>query len=290
MKKLLDLKKIMMEEDEMDENTTICYLDFVGLGYFEPEKFKNPMELHAKDYKDPDSCCEKLYNDLLEVYIGKFNDILGYKLLKEEGKCILYIEKDNSSYTMSSDFIGSSRASARDVGMTGPEVGKYLRKTRIIGGHMLWPVQYIENKTIILNGRDGTINTQRGGIKGFCDRIDCTLQDLKNFYDSLNDKEKNVEYKLKVFDKYKDWLKLFNNFESFIDFFFLNSFCDSDYRVFDLKSYNTKNKTYESFIDDGYKEISGFKISDKAEYESFISGNVAAICARQKQIMRSLRC
>lgn len=55
----------------MREMSTTCYLDYVNLGYFEPNNFTNPMEIDAKDYNDPDACCEELYLDLLEVYKDK---------------------------------------------------------------------------------------------------------------------------------------------------------------------------------------------------------------------------
>lgn len=264
-----------------------CYLDYVGLGYFDPNSFRNPMERYAKDYNDPDACCNELYLDLLEIYKKKFAK-LGFELSKSDGEYILWMEKDHVSYTMSSDFIGPSRASARDAGISNIEVGEYLRKTRVIGGHTLWPVQYRENdrNTIVLTGRGGTINTQRGGNKGFCDRIDCTLYDLKNYYATVHGQD--FKYKIGAFEKYKNWLLLFDNFEFFIDFFYLNDFCDSDYRVYDLKSYDPTMDRYDTFIGEGYQEIDNFKITDEDGYKSFISGSVKAILSRQLRIREDL--
>ena len=271
----------------MREIITTCYLDYVGLGYFDPSEFRNPREKEAKDYNDPDECCNELYEDLLKVYKNKFKK-LGFELSKEKGEYILWMDKDHISYTLSSDFIGPSRAFARDVGISNREVGEYLRKTRVIGGHTLWPVQYREDdrKSIILTGRGGTINTQRGGNKGFCDRIDCTLYDLKNYYAFINGHD--TTYKLGAFEKYKNWLLLFDNFESFIDFFNLNDFCDSDYRVYNLKSYNPTMKHYDAFIGDDYQNIDSFKITDKEEYGAFISGSINAILSRQLRIKADL--
>lgn len=271
----------------MREIMTTCYLDYVGLGYFEPKTFRNPIEIDAKDYNDPDACCDELYQDLLAVYKDRFKK-LGFKLSKSDGENVLWMDKEHISFTMSSDFIGPSRASARNVGLSPVEVGEYLRKTRVIGGHTLWPVQYREDnrKFIILTGRGGTINTQRGGNKGFCDRIDCTLYDLKNYYAFINGHD--VEYKIKAFEKYKKWLLLFDNFEFFIDFFFLNDFCDSDYRVYNLKSYEPSMDRYNSFIDEDYRNIDSFKITDKEEYRSFIAGSSRAILSRQQRIKAAL--
>ena len=262
---------------------TTCYLDYVGLGHFDPSVFRNPSEIDAKDYNDPDACCQELYTDLLAIYKNQFEK-LGLILSKNDEEYILWMDKGNMSYTMSSDFIGPSRASAREAGITGAEVGEYLRKTRVIGGHMLWPVQQREDNrnSILLTGRGGTINTQRGGNKGFCDRIDCTLQDLKNFYASINGND--VEYKIKAFDKYKSWLQLFDNFESFVGFFYLDDFCDSDYRVYDLNSYDIAEDRYERFVGEDYKEINYFRIPDKEGYESFIAGSIRAILSRQLRI------
>ena len=128
----------------MREIITTCYLDYVGLGYFDPSEFRNPREKEAKDYNEPDECCNELYEDLLKVYKNKFKK-LGFELSKEKGEYILWMDKDHISYTLSSDFIGPSRAFARDVGISNREVGEYLRKTRVIGGHTLWPVQYRED-------------------------------------------------------------------------------------------------------------------------------------------------
>lgn len=271
----------------MRKISTTCYLDYVGLGYFDPNKFTNPKGVDALDYNDPDECCEELYLDLLKVYKDKFKT-LGFDLSKNDGEYILWMDKNHESYTLSSDFIGPSRASARNLEILNREVGEYLRKTRVIGGHMLWPVQYSEDdkNSIILTGKGGTINTQRGGNKGFCDRIDCTLQDLKNYYAHINGH--NVEYKLRTFEKYKNWLLLFNNFEVFIDFFYLKDFCDADYRVYDLKSYNSIEDRYESFIGDDYRNVEYFKINNAEEYKTFISGSVRAILSRQLRIKKAL--
>lgn len=267
---------------------TTCYLDYVNLGYFNPTKFTNPSAINAKDYNDPDACCEELYDDLLELYKDNFKK-LGFTLSKNTDEYLLWMDKDNIGYTISSDYIGPSRAGARNAGLPSNEVGEYLRKTRVIGGHMLWPVQYREDyrNTIILTGKGGTINIQRGGEKGFCDRIDCTLQDLQNFYAYI-DGNSEVNYKLSVFEKYKKWIMLFSNFESFVNFFYLNDFCDSDYRVYDLSSYNKADNKYEAFIGDEYTNIDYYKIGDAGRYRAFIDGSICAILSRQLRIKKAL--
>ncbi len=263
--------------------STTCYLDYVNLGKFDPSTFRNPLDRNAADYNDPDACCEELYKDLQEIYALRFLE-MGYKLSRNEGEYFLWMDRDDTSFTMSSDFIGPSRAWAREAGVENHQVGEYLRKTRIIGGHVLWPVQGRtgNRNNILFTGRGGTINTCRGGTKGFCDRIDCTLQDLMNYYDCLNGE--NSIYKLSVFEKYKSWLLLFKNFRGFVDFFFLNDFCDSEYRVYDLETYDSVDVRYRGFIGESYSQIDYYKITDKKEYSRFIEGSVRAIELRQNRI------
>jgi len=274
-----------------------CYLDKVGLGKFNPDTFTNPYATNPNEYKDPDNCCDELYHDLEVIYKNKFN-IKGFELSKcriKEDRIWLWLDDKNreNSYTMTSDFIGPSRAHARDVGILGKDVGEYLRNTRIIGGHMLWPAQYWINnrKEQVLKGNDeiGTINTQRGN-NGFCDRIDCTLHDLKNYYIYKNEKTLDKPRLFAAFDKYDEWLTIFGDFPGFVNFFFLNDFCDEDYNVWDLKTYNSKNNKFEKTIDDKtYKNLDFYKISDEEEYKAFISGSVKVISARQSRIVDEVK-
>ena len=76
------------------------------------------------------------------------------------------------------------------------------------------------------------------------------------------------------------------DFKGFIDFFDLNAFCDSDYKIFDLKTYDPVSGEYKEYIKDDY--LKNYKIKDKQDYQSFISGSVKAILERQCLIKGTL--
>lgn len=254
-----------------------CYLDYVGLGDFNPNNFSNPEFKNDITYNDPDSDSEELYLDLIKLYMEKFKK-LGFDL-KYNNYDILMISK-NRIFSMSSDYIGPSRASARNVGIDPKEVGHYLKSTRILGGHIIFPKTLWGNGKIVYTGRGRTINTSRGGAKGFNDRIDCTLFDIKKFY------EKDESCKLFLtYKKYEEWLRLFNNFSGFIDFFCLNDFCNENYNVYDLSTFNSYGN-YVEIIGENYKESSFYKITDKMKYISFINGSKKAIELRNLSLKK----
>ena len=251
-----------------------CYLDYVNLGVFEPSKFTNPQGVNDPTYRDPDGKSKELYDDLIELYQTKFNRI-GYRL--EYNNFDVLVKNEEYTFSVSSDFIGSSRAHAKSVGISDVDVGKYLKESRVLGGHVLFPKTLWINGTIEYTGKGGTINTARGGEKGFCDRFDCTLQDIKLFYSSQNSKLE------KYYNKYNEWLYLFKSFKGFIDFFSLNDFCNPNYEVYDLSSVDD-NMKYTRLIDTSYSDISFYKINDMEIYSNFIKGNENAIKLRNKRL------
>jgi hypothetical protein len=218
------------------------------------EKWK--WTINKEDYIDPDSRCKKLYEDLSLYYNGlklpNGNYIESVKI-KERNKgrknCfyeliinILKEEKETKTIIaqigLGVDYIGPSIYWACEAGMTSREIGTFLQTTRTIGGHIVWP-RWIgtPNK----NGQTGyefiedfkSINVSRGGEKGFYDRIDLTLFDLKEWY---------LERMCKLqftYDKNKIWLEQFVDFKNFINFFKLDCFVcveEEEYKIKNLCS------------------------------------------------------
>ena len=299
---------------------------------FCPIKFTNPPK-KDKTYKDPDAKCDELYNDLISIYKCKFCnkgyriETKGNVVTIENNE--KNISEEGIKFSMSSDFIGPSRKKAKNVGMDNCAVGMYLRDSRILGGHIFFPKSYWKNNKEVYtykantNPSDekepciyGTINMNRGGVTGYDDRIDYTLMELKFFYEikSCEDQvKKNVllfrqEYiannysstKSKkgrilqsTFNKYKEWLEIFGDFEGFVDFFSLNDFCKKcesnylcrKYDVYDLASFD-ENGNYEVFNFCKSNNGSYCEITNLAEYDRFVKGNVHAIQLRNKRLQK----
>lgn len=198
----------------MDLDTGYCFLNDVGNGEYDYKTYSHESnQFNGLKYKDPDAFSSLLY---------KYHKLLWNKELPS-GE-ILNIKSFGNYHLhcdgigrLSSDFIGPSSAWAKRKGISNEDIGLYLKKTRTIGGHLIWPV--------IKATKNKTINQARGGSSGFYDRIDLTLIDLKKYY-------YNEDCKLKdEFDASKDWFKLFGTFENFIDFFLLQDFVDIEYKV-----------------------------------------------------------
>ena len=170
------------------------------------------------------------------------------------------------------DYIGPSVHWACEAGMTAEHIGKFLETTRTFGGHIIWP------RWIGIPKRKGeygyefisdfkSINILRGGEKGFYDRIDLTLFDLKEWY-----LEQTCKLKL-TYDKNKIWLEQFVDFEGFVNFFKLNDYvCKKEYKIKNLCSYHEGDKFKYLTSNDVYptsiprEEIGYSKFADASVY------------------------
>lgn len=123
-----------------------------------------------------------------------------------------------------------------------------------------------------------TVNTARGGKKGFYDRIDFTLFDLKQWYLDLPCKLQEA------YENSKEWLLLFKDFKGFIDYFLLQDF------VVENEHYAVKN--LDSFDEgESYKTLSNTDVyhssrsQNKADYKAFIESSLAVISKRNERII-----
>jgi len=155
------------------------------------EELRKWMEEQGKNYRDPDKHSETLYQDLLKKWgFHDYAKIEGsYKLIDSKGK------------RYSSDFMGMSVQKlllAYQKGyITVEEIITYLENTRILGGHMVWPVHALP-----------TINTYRSQC--YNDRVDFLLEDIKNFY---------LEKELVISERFCQFLKESNPEKEFLDSF-----------------------------------------------------------------------
>ena len=160
------------------------------------------------------------------------------------------ISRKEQIFLMGSDYIGASIWWAYQAGLSYVQIGDFLKVSRQFGGHLLWPVQIREKGKENITGTGGTINQRKGGEKGFCDRIDLTLCDLKQWYSDA----KHEKGKLKnIYNKYQPWLDLFQDFNGFVEFFCLNdNFCQKDgenYQIKNLRYGEQRNEYLTTILD-----------------------------------------
>lgn len=154
--------------------------------------------INGKTYIDPDEKSKILYDDLFTFYNGMVTpnnfQIISKKVVqrtknaKSWYELVIEIKKDSkiiAQIGLGADYIGPSVYWGFNAGLCNDEIKSFLLKSRVFGGHIVWPrwigiinssgsFDFVENFQ--------TMNLSRGGEKGFYDRIDLTLFDLKEWY------------------------------------------------------------------------------------------------------------
>lgn len=216
--------------------------------------------INGKKYIDPDANSKGLYIEWCNFLTRKEPK---WEIELEQGGLSLKVKVNENVYILTSDYIGPSKYwTARSLFMEGDteedincKMTYILAETRKFKGHMVWPKGiYTDGKYISLG--NNSINMSRGGASGLYDRFDLTLLLLSVYYKlfiesddykakSLMNREKVFEDRLKdfwdiekdctrifrmfiAFEVSKEWLKLFNNFNGFINEFNLESFMKDD--------------------------------------------------------------
>ena len=261
------------------------YFEIVNQNYWN-EDFK------LKNRVDPDMYCEELIKDLVGNFIlakslpsGKLFTNKEQIAQTNDTSHSLYAEvqvfenkKRFATFRVTPDYIGASIYWAMKAGVADEEIKNHLKTSRLLAGHLLFP-KWIATPSpykVIRWSDDpkGTINTARGGVKGYYDRIDYTLFALKNWYE---------EKQSKLFDmieKYEKWFNLFENFSNYIEFFKLKSLLKGN-NIVDLTSYDKDNDTYNNVIEnDSHVSIP----SDRDSYINYMYGCERFIKLRQKEI------
>lgn len=261
----------------MIKNENYCYLDDAIKMPFIPELYNaEDDKVGDVDYQDPDAFSERLYCDLEKAMnSSNHTDInLQYEFKNINGRLNL-VDQHGRHY--SSDFIGPSRYWAKIAGISDQKIGEYLKRARIITGHVAWP----------LNGTCQTINTQRGGEKGVYDRIDLTLAELRNYFTG---ESCWFSSRLRaVFEKESDWLDIFRAenedgltaFKRLIDYMKLNDFVfGDDYQVISLVCSNLQNKEIVAVSKDepafpgNIENLTFAKIKELRVHNSLLAGNI----------------
>lgn len=251
----------------MKIDTNYCFMDDVVKEFtFRPEYFVNARNGNDRKmgdgsgkviaYEDPDALSLKLYETLQAVW-GR---VLGLeKIVWDENYSCYYFNNKSDNMQYSSDYIGPSATRAFQMGIDDLTVGNAIKECRTIGGHMIWP------------RHTANVNTARG--RAACDRIDITLLEIKDFYESNFSEKPALSQAIRnALVRDKEWFKKFINFTGFCNTFLLvGSFVDVKYQVIELAEINPEN----AFIPE----------TDE-KYRRFIQKNIDAVRRRNKLIGR----
>lgn len=281
-------------------NRDYCYIDDVlearNRGAFDPGKYCYDKDCGRKSL-DPDCRSHKLYEDLAKVFGGKTNYAENELIFTKTDETEL---TDKQGRRYGSDYIGPSWNWARlEYGFTDREIGEGLKKTRILGGHMIWL------------RKSPSINTAKGG-KGIYDRMDLCLDEIKNAYGTgFEGKAKHKQSLWEEICKEKEWFELFGRgckgFKNFINFFLLNDYVTKEYDVISLSISNCRKGCYE-LVKEECERIKQYEISPgnncylpgrqfclelqgeeaKAAYRQYIDNCICLIERRTERMLKKL--
>lgn len=241
--------------------------DAIGIHFTNPAEYAICSDEHlncreraticGKCYQDPDLVSKQLYNDISQYFT--FDE---KKLNSKCSRGFLYLAFDKIyEHELSTDYIGPSRAWAKKY-LSGnlPEkssiIGDFLLASRTIGGHVFWPAHQVDRKN--------TINQVRGG-SGIYDRFDITLAELKHYFETQIECEKNqrkdnfllYQPLYDAFKRYAWFFSEYQTFENYIEKMKLDMFLHRG-DVFSLVDSNVEKEDYvpinrNSFIPQKYE-------------------------------------
>lgn len=253
------------------------YFEQVNLGYVDPQ-------FSLEQRVDPDSCCESLYESMLQSMDGRIlpsGNIIGATEVKLRSggyyELIARLFSPRGEWLMTvglgCDFIGPSTFQAQQAAVSATRIKDSLAVTRTLGGHMLWP-RWLKKRgeTCLRYGQ--TINQARGG-KGLFDRFDLTLLDLQRWYQHepcrLGD----------AFDRYASWLEQFVSFPGLVGFFKLEDFVKrgrgEQYWVYDLASMEHELLSQEASLSPSIP-------TERDRYELFMHNVERIVAARTNRL------
>ena len=211
------------------------------------------IKCDGSDYEDPDSSSVRLY----ETYLCLFKRQLPIYKKNIKSPTLLndlqldfvgsnkYFLSDSCDNRYAGDGICFSIGRAENENWFNSPIEKklFLRGTRTIGGNIIWPA----------NGYG--FNSNRSSL--FADRIDVALLDIKNYYSKKPYKAFENISNSRAAKQWREWLDIFQDFETFSDFFCLTgSFVNDDYSIPNICSSNLEALT--GYPDETTKGCSSF--------------------------------
>ncbi|GEO74381.1 hypothetical protein LNA02_10790 [Levilactobacillus namurensis] len=233
-----------------------------------------PKNFDLANRKDPDNYEEAkpLYDDLCTAFFNTASIAkLGLKTVISEPyhkQPILSVD-GGRDLILSSDYIGPSVYWAQKVGMPDETIIEFLKVSRTLGGHIVFPAY-----------RSITMNQARSGKNGYYDRFDKTLYAMKQLF---NGDEISNQWVQKAWENYTNWFDLFRReghpFETFVHFFKLESFVNDAYEVYDLTTFDDHG-SYTDTVTDDQAEIP----EEAAGYARYVRGSLHAIALRNQEL------
>lgn len=134
----------------------------------------------------------------------------------------LHHESNLGAFTLSSDSICHTYSNLnvmKNIVKEFPkeDIKSFFALASTIGAYIIFPANRVDNKM--------TINGARGLNKSIKDRFDLTLFCIKNFY------ENKASPLSDVFERYREFFELFDNFKGYADFFLLNDLLNKDLSI-----------------------------------------------------------
>lgn len=212
---------------------------------------------------DPDKDSHKLYDAHKLLWSKALPNNISFNFIKTRSSGRLLLKNDLTS-NLSSDrmcphFVGKYKGKF-DKWTTKTERGEFKRKVRTIGGHIVFPA----------HRKCGfTINQARGVSPKIGDRFDLTLECIRRFYKG----EQSPLYE--TLKRYSEFLNIFIDFNTFIEFFLLQDFLnESGQVVFTIPFDNFKRQPLPQ---------------TSQEYKSYRSQIIKQIDKRNLRILREIR-
>jgi len=261
------------------------------------------MELNDKNIdREIDAHCKRLCDDMILFWNKRCQQIGNQVIAEVEDQPKCFNAQDGSSsfsiwqktepeqVKMTCDFIGPSQYYAEKQDITQSDILIYNIRTRVLGGHMVWPSMQISTN---LHGEQTKKSINTGRASCFKDRIDYTLWALKTWYSPSNS---NLNEETKAFKEILDgnslWLHSFgesdDGYRGFIDFFVLNDFVTEEtYIPYDLSSF--RDSKYSATITGLIKKSTEYVPQGKDAFQTLIDGCQYAIGKREDTLMNLMK-
>lgn len=210
--------------------------------------------------KDPDKYSPTLRRYHQQLWSKPLPDGIPFTLVNDGPSGYLYHCSTLGEFHLSSDAISNThRHVVRMIPITSlvptGAMAEFYTLGSTIGAYIVFPRKMINGKQ--------NINQARGCHPKIRDRIDLTLECIRNFYAG------QVSPLSVVLERYSDFFALFQSFDGYVDFFLLNDLVDDGVVKFLLP--------FDNFQRDGYP-------IDIAEYQALMCGTMDFLNERNKRI------
>lgn len=280
------------------------YIEYLNSTLKKQGREKKAWKSYKKrPYIDPDTSHNDEYSLFyinLERYLNKKFNKLFCEFCPKNNPTGLSI--NNSNIVLRSDQFGfsaphNSRAWKDKYGYLYP-YAKYLYKTedaktianniwktRTLGGSFLWPVVFCKSDKKYRS----IYNILRGNGSYIEDRVDLTLQEIKDFYEIFLNKYNYPKIKEKMNEKgyiilksqinnsiedddskkIYDWLRCFKDFRDYVEKMSFQDFVDDNFNVYNLMKKNdtfNKKENLDNIREKKFKEIRCLNLKKKEDF------------------------